>query len=278
MLNNRDINNNMALHFQTLALLLALCWSPVHSAAFFELAGVASIGQKALKLPVGNLPPAAFGASRAWSMTFWLWLAHEPGYDPSAGAVRSNNVTDGRGPYEASFRTLFFHGPGGDSQDRTPSAWIDPLDGRLAIRASKVLPSYDPDVGASTVSALPVRKWTQVTFVFTNHSFDEGSRAFSGGGSDYLSPQGDGNPPQAVVLESSSASDIIYSIELYLNDALDSRLDYRGPGLIGANEGPLWLGKDETFAGATGLLYGLKLYDGALTHDDVIVLYAQSAP
>lgn len=100
----------------------------------FSLAGIAATGDKGLRIPPGNLPPSALGGGGgAWSASFALWLDLD---------------ADGARDADDAFRTLLFHGPGGGSQERTPSAWLAPGSRRLLLRASRHAPAHEPDVGA----------------------------------------------------------------------------------------------------------------------------------
>jgi hypothetical protein len=253
----------------------------------FSLAGIAATGAKGLRIPPGNLPPSARGGDGggggSWSASFALWL------DLDAVAVEPP------GDAGAAFRTLLFHGPGGGSQERTPSAWLAPGSRRLLLRASRYAPAYEPDVGAESVSPLPARAWVHVALVFTNHSQRGGAAA----GRQQPDASGDGavandelerprhtndkTPPLRAIdsddtaapaaVESTAAAPI-YTMELWLDGTLDTRLTYHAPGVVGANDGPLWVGASEGFRGLPALVAGLQLYEGGLTGADIASLHA----
>lgn len=231
----------------------------------WSLKGVAAVGAKGLRIPHGSLPSSA-QASGSWSMSMWMWVWGAHGGDLSTGQNPSYNHTLGNGvsysstPFKPSHRVLFFKGPGGQDQQRTPSAWLSPDSERLVLRAST---DANPDLGSDSVGALPVREWVHVAFTFENHTHaflqqlkeytahkqNDTSPASSASVGDLAQPQ---HPP------------VSFSYKVYVNGHLDSGLSYNWPSIVVGNTGPLWIGKSPDFSGVTSLIARLSLFEGVL--------------
>lgn len=137
-------------------------------------------------------------------------------------------------PFAFAPRVLFFKGRGGGDQGRTPSAWLDTHSQHVLLRVST---NTSADAGGSSLGTLPVRSWVHVCAVF-----------------DF--------PPNAPG-----------SYMWYVNGALDTGMAI-GSSIV-SNDGPLWLGRDERqFAGASGLLARVRIFDVALSESLVAVEHA----
>jgi TPR repeat protein len=289
----------------------------------YRVSGVLGLGAKGLRIPQGNLPPgarAAFlnaaprnastGASKtqadadagaaavsytgetvsgwpagdgSWSLVAWMWLWGGPTEDRSTG----NATSPAGGPFEPKFRSLFFKGPGGSVQDRTPSAWLLPDSNRVLMRVSQKEPSYDPDVGVTSVGELPIREWVHVAFTFNNasHPYLQELQAYNRAKLERAeliaaaARDGSGSATDLPPLpaEPTLPSGPSFSYSLYLNGRLDTGFSFRYPTVIGMNDGPLWVGRSDSFAGASALMSDFRLVDGALDADTVLADYTGSA-
>ena len=178
----------------------------------WSLRGVVSVGGMGVVVPFGNLPEGA-RTQGSWSLSFWAYFL-----DSSS---------------RSGHRVLFFHGHGDGDQSRTPSAWFDSDSERLLLRCSD---AEMPDIGGTSVGAVPVRKWVHLAFVFNNATTSNATlRQFS------------------------------FRYEFYMDGKLDSELTFSPRVSIRANDGPFSIGKAKGFAGAAALLAQLRMFDGALS-------------
>jgi TPR repeat protein len=187
--------------------------NPILRKADWMLRGVASVGEKkGIRIPYSNLPIGAkLGTS--WSFSMWAYfLSYE---------TKNKN------------RLFFYRGTG--DQSRTPSAWFDINSNKLLLRCST---SSEADIGAASISSIPIQEWVHLAFVFSNHSF--------------LKLQEVGRPS--------------FTYKMFLNGRLDSELTFASPLLVESNEGALIIGgKVDKFLGSPALLARLQLFDGELT-------------
>ena len=185
--------------------------------------GVAAVGDKGLRIPSGNLPPRV----SSWSVCFWVWVWQGPGEGSAAQRVRA----------------LLFKGPGGGSQERTPSAWFAEGATRLLLRVSTNA-SVD-EGGVSTGEAgIPVRAWTHVAFVFKRGD--------------------DGGTP--------------FTYTMYVNSILDTEITVLPTTLVRDNDGPLWVGRDAgQFLGVRGLIARFAVYSDAFTSQQVQQEFSRAA-
>jgi TPR repeat protein len=267
----------------------------------FSLAGVAGVGAKGMRIPHGSLPPGAQEGG-SWSLSFWMWMWADAGEDATTAVGRGKQGGDDESdprtraspdpdgstphttaPFPLAHRVLFFKGPGGSDQSRTPSAWLAPDARRLVLRASS---SGNADVGGESVGPpLPVREWVHLAFTFSNASAERyaqeldawrAQKADRGRCQDEDGAAGaapgvvDCPPPPAP-----PASTFAY--RLFVNGQLDTEITYNWPALIVPNRGPLHIGASPDFAGVTGLVARLRLWDGALAPSDVARLHADDS-
>ena len=204
----------------TAAAAAAAAAAEVNPTPFWDPKGVFALtGRRPLVLPTSALPGR--GAA-SWSLSFWVWLAEPP---------------------TGHFRTLFFKGVGdGGDPGRTPSAWLHPDSGRLALRAS-MGPSH-PDLGADTVAEVPTRAWTHLTFTFTNRTKAAAAASTAaddngggGGGDNDLEP---------------------FSFGFFVDGVHDVTINY--PHAVDGNLGDLRIGKDPDRAGPKCLVAHPKLW------------------
>jgi TPR repeat protein len=243
------------------------------AAMVLQHAGVASLGSRSLVYPMRSLPAAASWATAAeaaaavaggggrgadegaapaepstpgWAMAMWVWVA-------SAHEEASFAEAPGqRGPRNG-FRALFFKGPGGSDQHRTPSVWMHADSNHLLLRVSTArLPGSEDaasagavdtngaaagfqelnyDVGTSTTQAVPARRWVHVAFSFQNLTA--------------ACAQARGGP--------------CFEWATYIDGQLDRSLTVHWPYYAVANDGPLTFGRTDSFDGLPALLAGLQI-------------------
>lgn len=184
----------------------------------WALRGVAAVsGTRGIRVPHNDLPPGAkIGTS--WSFSMWAYFIS------FGNEARHQN------------RILFYRGSG---QSRTPSAWFDIDSNRLLMRCST---NSEPDIGATSISSIPLREWVHLVFVFTNHSF-------------------------LALTESGLPS---FTYKMYLDGRLDSELTFASPLLVESNEGALIIGgMVDNFVGSPALLARLQIFDGELTLSNI---------
>jgi TPR repeat protein len=218
--------------------------------AAWQLRGVAALGARGLRVPHGSLPAGAREGG-SWSISLWLWLK------------------DGA---SASPRALFFRGPRGGDQRRTPSAWVDAGAPRVLLRCSTAASS---DIGGTTVGELPVRRWTHIAFVFANLSTAV-EAATTAAATNIMETDPASSSSSSAASTAAAAGVATFSYSMYVDGALDSEVTFRTPLVVLANGGALHVGAIEGGGGegVEALLGRLRLFQGALAPAQVAADFA----
>ncbi len=136
-----------------------------------------------------------------------------------------------------NFGSLLFKGTGQD-QLRTPSIWMLPGGRQVCLRLSTVLAA---DAGADADWHVPLRQWTHVLVqVVNSSSLDE------------------------------------YLINIYQNGEFAAGITVNDHESVVHNTGPLWIGKDPSFAGSPILIGDLQLRDQELTSDQIKKVFQEA--
>lgn len=250
------------------------------AAIVLQHAGVASLGSRSLVYPMRSLPAAASCATTAeaaaavagsvvrgegdgaapaqpstpgWAIAMSVWVASA--HDEASFA----EAPEQPGPRNGC-RALFFKGPGGSDQHRTPSVWMHADSNHLLLRVSTArVPGSDDaalartadndsaaatgfqelnyDVGTSTTQAVPPRRWVYLTFSFRNLTA--------------ACAQARGGP--------------CFEWDTYVDGRLDRALTVHWPYHAVANDGPLTFGRTDSFDGLPALVAELQIFGRPLS-------------
>jgi TPR repeat protein len=211
--------------------------------AAFSPRGVMSVGARGWRVPTQALPLTARSHGN-WSMCMWVWLDETP----SAELQRWRASVGSRGvaAHNVPYRTLFLKGSGRDQQ-RTPSAWLRPEDNSLLLGLSL---AEDPAATAETSSRIPPLEWTHVCFSLSN--FTQGA-------------------------SNESLPSPTFQLSVHVNGGADQVLEVART-VAWSNPGGIWIGRDPSFSGTRMLIAGFRLFDSALSSDQVKRLFDAMAP
>ncbi|CAM9350301.1 unnamed protein product [Ectocarpus fasciculatus] len=200
-------------------------------------------------------PQPFFSADGVLSMPGDKWLKVPSSLFPHQrepfGGIQSEEMTPGRhsswsfslwvyllDDATGSFRGLFYKGDGGATVGRTPSAWLCPHSNRIALRVTS---DTNPDIGADSVASLNAGTWSHVVFTFDHTTSGE------------------------------------FSSAIYINGTLDISVQFNGTTVLG-NDGPLHIGRDTSNLGPRSLVSLVRLWNGALSPDQVDTVFQASKP
>jgi TPR repeat protein len=198
--------------------------------------GVLAVGNKGWHIPHKDLPAGAQNGG-SWGFCMWFWLFAGSREDPTLQSMDSPHP-----PFGEQHRVLFFKGPAGLSQQRTPSAWLSSSSNKLVMRVSESFPSESPDVGGESNSEIPVQRWVHLCFSMSNHS-------------------------------QHAPNHHAFEFSMFMDTRLDTAITFQEPVVIAANEGPLSIGKHAEFAGTSALISDFSIYDGYVGKEGVAQHY-----
>lgn len=222
------------------------------SSPYYNIRGVISInGDQGITLPPHVLPDRTFDS---WTIQMWVYL-----------------MEDSTGQH----RALFFKGPNPNDGHRTPSVWLHPHSRHLSLR---ITTKNHMDDEKNTPNELPLRKWTQLTFVFHNRSSTNKNNDEEATSSNKIIaiPNVDETPTNQLAnpgfrdgTTNTNNKEIqnTYSVYIYFNDQLQLNVSYESTVL--PNDGHLYIGKDPWFKGPKCMIGDFKIYNRRLSQLEV---------
>lgn len=174
-------------------------------------------------------------------------------------------------------RSIIYKGiPDKDLLQRTPSAWLMPDSNRITIRVStednpdegklirfytqRIILQFFHKLGIVSNKDIPLNQWTLITMQFHNHTDDLVRLQQQVSTGDMWTSKHAITPPA-----------FPYSIELYINGALDLSAQYKKP--LQHNDGTLWLFKDPSFSGPKAFVHDIIVWESNLRFHDILSRY-----